>query len=168
MLNRVTTERHGRLPVLPWGILSWAVSSAALATLLSFSPDAGADDAVQATLRCAPRVGRGRVLCDVDMTVKSGRLTWADAIIIETPSFAAALRDRVGMRNASERSAQHMRLPFALLARASGKGQVTIKARVVWCKATPRSGQGGSSVNELCLSATSTASAEVIVTEPSD
>jgi hypothetical protein len=113
---------------------------------------------VQAELRCVPRVGKGRVLCDVDVTVKTGRITWADAIITKVPDFAPPLRDRVSMRDASERSATHLRLPFALIAQQAGEGEVTVKARAVWCKPTAGSG-------ELCTAVTRTATGRVIVTE---
>jgi hypothetical protein len=116
-------------------------------------------EAAQVTLQCAPRVGKGRILCDADLTVESGRLSWADIVIIQAPSFAPPLRDRVGMRAASERSANHLRLPFALIAQEPGQGQVTIKARGVWCK--PSAG-----APESCSAVTKTASSSVIVTEP--
>jgi hypothetical protein len=113
---------------------------------------------VLATLSCAPRTGKGRVVCDADVTAKSGRLTWADAIVTKAPAFAPPLRDRVSMRDASERSPTHLRLPFALIAQQTGEGEVTIKARAVWCKPTAGSG-------ELCTAVTRTATGRVIVTE---
>lgn len=114
-------------------------------------------NAVRAVLRCIPRTGKGRVLCDLDLDVTTGRLTWADLIIIKAPSFALPLRDRVGMREATERSATHLRLPFALIAQDAGEGQITIKSRAVWCRPT-------TGTQESCNAVTKTASGSVTVT----
>jgi hypothetical protein len=97
------------------------------------------------------------VLCDLDLDVIAGRLTWADLIIIKAPGFALPLRDRVGMREASERSATHLRLPFALIAQDTGEGLLTIKARAVWCKPT-------TGTQESCISVTKTVTGSVSVT----
>jgi hypothetical protein len=117
------------------------------------------ESSVLATLRCMPRVGKGRVVCDVEITAKSGRLTWADAIITQAPDFAPPLRDRVSMREASERNATHLRLPFALMAQQAGEGEVTIKARAVWCKPTSTSG------HEVCEPSATTLSAKIVASD---
>jgi hypothetical protein len=62
------------------------------------------------------------------------------------------------MRDASERSPTHLRLPFALIAQQTGEGEVTIKARAVWCKPT-------TGTQESCNAVTKTVSGNVIVTE---
>jgi hypothetical protein len=122
---------------------------------------AQAQDPLQARLSCIPRVGRGRVLCELVITASAGRLTWADAIIVEAPSFAPPLRDRVGVRAATERSTDRIRLPFALVAQQAGKGKVSVKARAVWCKAVTRA--TGSTGQELCVSKARSTSADVVV-----
>lgn len=132
----------------------------ASALLLGASAGAAAED-LQATLSCAAREGKGRVLCELDLSVTSGRLSWADVLVVEAPSFAPPLRERVGGRAATERTSQRMRLPFALLAQASGRGQVVVKARAVVCRAT-RAGVPGAP-HELCTSHTRSLSAEVRV-----
>jgi hypothetical protein len=118
------------------------------------------EQTVEVALHCTPRVGKGRVLCDADLTVKSGRLSWADVIITKAPAFAPPLRDRVGMREATDRSATHLRLPFALIAQQPGAGEVTIQGRAVWCRPGVE--------RELCLSSLHTISAPVVVTQDTD
>jgi hypothetical protein len=133
----------------------------ALAWPLSASAQQKNDESsVLATLRCMPRVGKGRVVCDVEITAKSGRLTWADAIITQAPDFAPPLRDRVSMREASERNAALVRLPFALIAQQVGTGEVTISARTVWCKPA-------ATRQELCVTVSHTVVAPVLVTPAS-
>lgn len=144
-----------------WGIGWYVLLLVCSAAWPVSANEAHVQDSVQAELRCVPRIGKGRVLCDVDITVKAGRITWADAIITKAPDFAPPLRDRVSMREASERSGTHLRLPFALIAQDLGTGQLTIKARAVWCKVT--SSQEGRSVpRELCTSVSRTVSAAVV------
>lgn len=127
--------------------LAWPLSAAGQ------QQDDGAN--VLVTLNCVPRIGKGRVVCDAEITAKAGRLTWADAIITKAPAFAPPLRDRVSLREASERDASHLRLPFALIAQQAGEGEVTIKARAVWCRAT--------TTQELCVSVSHTVAARVVV-----
>jgi hypothetical protein len=113
-----------------------------------------------AQLSCQPRVGKGRVLCEATLHVGSGRLTWADAIVVTTPTFASTLRDRVGIRTASQREDDRIVLPFALVAQSTGTGEVTAKARAVWCRtASPPNNPP----QEICTSLSQLVSATVQV-----
>jgi hypothetical protein len=147
-------------------VRSAIVAGSVIAAVLGASPlraraaDAKPPQDVQVTLSCAARVGKGRVLCDLDITAPAGRLTWADAIITKAPAFAAPLRDRIGLREATERSSTHLRLPFALIAQQPGEGEVTLKARIVWCKVTASNPE-----RELCASVSQTISASIVVTQ---
>jgi hypothetical protein len=131
---------------------------------LFLSSGAQAEEPVPATVSCTPRVGKGRVQCEVTLSVATGRLTWADAVVLETPSFAAALRDRVGPRGAAERSQERIRLPFALLAQGAGAGPITVKARTVWCHTSQSTVRPGQVAQERCVTVSHTVSAEVQVT----
>lgn len=114
-----------------------------------------------AQLSCQRRVGKGRVLCEMRLTVGSGRLTWADAIVVSTPPFASALRDRVGIRTASERKDVRIVLPFALIAQSTGTGEAVAKARAVWCRALNPSNP----TQEICTSLSKQLTATVQVSE---
>lgn len=157
MKSELTSNPRGLASHWSIGLCALLVCSAAWPIRASAN-ETQVSESVQAELRCVPRVGKGRVLCDVDITVKTGRITWADAIITKAPDFAPPLRDRVSMREASERSATHLRLPFALIAQQVGEGEVSIKSRAVWCKPT-------AGTQELCVSVTKTVSGRVMVTE---
>jgi hypothetical protein len=109
-------------------------SEFALLAMLALPASAGAQQqAVAAVLACAPREGKGRVLCELSLNVAAGRLTWADLVVERAPEFARPLRSRVSGRAAAERSGRSMRLPFALMAERPGQGLLVIQARAVTC-----------------------------------
>lgn len=117
---------------------------AVLAVLALPAAASAQQEAVAAELSCAPREGKGRVLCELLLHVTSGRLTWADLLVERAPDFARPLRSRVSGRAAAERSSRSMRLPFALMAERPGQGQLVIQARAVACHDVA-SGAGGQS-----------------------
>lgn len=105
------------------------------------------DGALSATLSCRPQASPGRVLCEVELDVASGRLPWADALVTAAPPFVRPLRSRVGPRQATLRQVRRIRLPVALVATTSGHGRLQVRARAVVC----RESLDGT---ELCLPAT--------------
>lgn len=107
------------------------------------------------TLACEQRASKGRVVCDVDIEVLEGRLVWADAVVIEAPSFARPLRSRVGFLEAAVRSERRVRLPIAVVAAHDGEGRLLVRARSVVCDF-----EGG---EELCLPHTVEVEAKVRV-----
>lgn len=110
------------------------VALSALALALGAS-DASADGAPQlaARLSCRPEASPGRVYCEVELEVASGRLSWVDALVRSSPRFARPLRARVGMRQATSRSDRRVRLPVVLVATDDGKGELAVQARAVVC-----------------------------------
>ena len=72
-----------------WG-LGLCVGTLLLAALLVASSARGAEP-VQATLSCTPREGKGRVLCEAQISVSSGRLSWADLLVVQAPPPPVAL-----------------------------------------------------------------------------
>lgn len=117
-----------------------AVAGACLCAL----PARAEDQVLSANLSCRPEASPGRVLCEVELEVSAGRLPWADALVTAAPAFVRPLRSRVGPRQAGTRQATRIRLPIALVATASGKGKVSVRARAVVCH-KPSKGP------ELCL-----------------
>ena len=101
-------------------------------------------DALRASLSCRPQASPGRVLCEVELEVAQGRLRWGDALVTAAPRFVRPLRSRVGPRQASGQEPTRMRLPIALVATASGKGRLDVRARAVVCSPAPAGA-------ELCL-----------------
>lgn len=91
-----------------------------------------------ARLSCRPEAGPGRVLCELEVEAPaSQRLTWADALVVEAPAFAAPLRARVGSSQATARTDSRIRLPVALGATHAGEGLLRVKARYVTCPSAP-------------------------------
>ncbi len=96
--------------------------------------DAAADAAAPAArLSCRPQASPGRVYCELELEVGSGRLSWVDALVRRSPSFARPLRARVGMRQATARSERRVRLPVVLVATDNGAGELVVEARAVVC-----------------------------------
>lgn len=104
--------------------------------------DAGDAAAVRATLTCERADGPGRVRCDVEARVVPGSsISWGDVVLTKTPSFASALRGRIGPRDATVHEPDVWRWPLALVARDKGTGDVEGRVRLVVCqggKCAPR------------------------------
>jgi hypothetical protein len=113
-----------------------------------------ADPELDAKLTCEPARAPGRVVCALDVSAPAARrLVWADALILETPPFARALRARVSGRELGA-SQSSVRLPLALVLEGPGRGQVRVRARAVLC-----AGQGP---RERCAPATRDSSVELV------
>jgi hypothetical protein len=95
------------------------------------------------TASCEHRAAKGRVLCDVEIEVPSGRIAWADVVVLSVPPFAAPLRSRVSGADARTRTDRRVRIPVAFVATALGRGAVSVRGRAVVC--TP--GERGESCN---------------------
>ncbi len=91
--------------------------------------------AVRAAMTCDHADPPGRVRCDVEARVPTGRtIRWGDVVIVRTPAFASALRGRIGPRDASAREPDTWRWALALVARERGQGEVEGRVRLVVCE----------------------------------
>jgi hypothetical protein len=91
------------------------------------------ESSLHANLACRREVSPGRVQCELEVTTASGRLAWADAVVVSVPEFAKPLRSRVGPEQALRRSERTTTLPLALAATRSGRGELRVEARAVVC-----------------------------------
>ena len=115
------------------------VALGALGALLSVGASAGLargdQDAATATMTCERVELPGRVRCEVEARVSPGdAITWGDVVIIRTPSFAAALRGRIGPHDATVHDPGVWRWALALVARDRGGGDVEGRVRLVVCR----------------------------------
>lgn len=105
------------------------------------------------TVQCDRTSEPGRVRCGVEAKPRAGAtLTWADVVVVDVPSFATALRGRVGPDEATAKEPVGYRFALALVAKSTGKGTLHLRVRAVLC--TEADG---------CHSVTSEASTEVVV-----
>ncbi len=109
------------------------VRIAAAALLVAVTASASATPSLDVTASCERRATKGRVICDVELEVASGRIAWADVVVMAAPPFAPPLRSRVGLADAQSRTDRRVRIPVALIATAQGKGNVTLNARATLC-----------------------------------
>jgi hypothetical protein len=58
---------------------------------------------------------------------------WADVEILQTPDFLAALKGRIGPRDAAMRETDLWRWGLGLVARDRGEGDVVTRVRAVVC-----------------------------------
>lgn len=106
------------------------LGAAVFGALLGAGP-ARAEEPLTAKLGCEPGRAPGRALCTLELSAAPDqRLTWADALVLETPSFARALRSRV----AAKELGSPARLTLALVLEAPGRGQLRVRARTVLCR----------------------------------
>lgn len=104
-------------------------------------------------MQCDRTSEPGRVRCGVEAKPRAGAtLAWADVVVVDVPSFATALRGRVGPDEATAKDAVGYRFALALVAKSTGKGTLHLRVRAVLC--TEADG---------CHSVTSEASTEVVV-----
>lgn len=76
----------------------------------------------------------GRVRCGVDVRPPPGEsLVWADVVVVRVPGFSAPLRGRVGPLEATAKDPTGYRFALALVARATGKGELALRVRAVVC-----------------------------------
>ena len=106
------------------------------ALLASSAPAAAAELAPPASMSCRIEAGSGRLLCTVSFVAPPGRsVSWSDALVVEAPRAARALRSRVTSK--SDRPSEVV-LAFVL---GSGEGgRIDVLARAVTCPVAPRAG----------------------------
>jgi hypothetical protein len=108
-----------------------------LVALGAFSaPAAAAEPSAPASMTCRIEAGSGRLLCTVRLVARAGRaVSWSDALVVEAPRAARALRSRVTSR--SDRPGEVV-LAFVL---GSGEGgRIDVLARSVTCPVAPHPG----------------------------
>lgn len=89
----------------------------------------------RATMTCERAATPGRVRCEVEARVGPGEsIAWGDVVLVRMPSFATALRGRIGPHDASVREAGLWRWAFAVVARENGSGEIEGRVRVVVCR----------------------------------
>lgn len=113
-------------------LLCWH-AGVAVCLAVPVSASAAPADELSVRLVCPTRPGPGRVVCEVELEVDSGALTWADVLVTDAPSFAAPLRARVGPHALFMKTEQRWRLQLALAATRAGSGRLEVRARAVWC-----------------------------------
>lgn len=105
----------------------------ALAVVFLSALAPASEPALSARLSCEPAPSPGRIRCAVAVEVaKDQRLSWADALVVRAPAFARPLRSRVSQRKLSGKDSKAEVL-LALLASGTGRGTLTVRARVVVC-----------------------------------
>jgi hypothetical protein len=111
---------------------------------------------MQVSASCERKAARGRVTCEVELEVATGRVAWADVVVVSAPAFAPPLRSRVGMGDARTRTERRVRIPVAFVATGTGRGTVVLRSRAAVCEA----GERGA---ETCRAASVDAQAELVV-----
>lgn len=131
-----------------------AAACAALASGAAALAAQGDEPSLEVRLTCETARAPGRVRCALEVTAPTGRrLDWADALVLETPAFARALRSRVTAREL-DLAQGTAKLPLALVLEGPGRGVVRVRARTVLCQA-----HGG---RERCAPATRDAQLELV------
>jgi hypothetical protein len=97
------------------------------------APSVPAEPELSARLVCPRRPTPGRVVCEAELEVDSGLLSWADVLVLEAPAFAPPLRARVGPSALFMKTEQRQRLQLALAATSAGTGTLRVRARAVHC-----------------------------------
>lgn len=104
--------------------------AALLGALLGACP-ASAEEPLAAKLGCEPGRAPGRALCTLEIAAApEQRLAWADALVLETPGFARALRTRI----AAKELGSPTRVTLALVLEGPGRGALRVRARTVLCR----------------------------------
>ncbi len=89
---------------------------------------------LRAQLVCERLGVPGRVKCDVEAQIDDGRITWADAEIIEMPAFAIALKGRIGPDDATVKTPLRWRFAFGVVTKENGSGSISVRVRAVRCR----------------------------------
>jgi hypothetical protein len=76
-------------------------------------------------------------LCEAELEVEAGAISWADVMVIGAPEFAPPLRARVGPEGVVMKTERRQRLQLALAATGEGVGELSLRARVVVCPDDP-------------------------------
>lgn len=98
--------------------------------------DAAAPGTLSATLACERAPEPGRVRCELEVAVVGeGELAWVDAIVVDVPAHASALRGRLAPSDASLREPRRARFPLGLVASRAGRGLLRVRARASVCGA---------------------------------
>lgn len=112
---------------------AWLVTLAvALVTGLGSAEN---DPGPEARLGCGKEAAPGRVLCELELEVTSGRIGWADALVTSSPGFARPLRSRVA--GGATSTPRRIRIQLALAATERGSGKLRVLARSVVCRPAP-------------------------------
>jgi hypothetical protein len=112
---------------------SWLVTLGLV--LVTSLGSAEADSGPEARLGCGKEAAPGRVLCELELEVTSGRISWADALVTGSPAFAKPLRSRVAGGQAA--TPRRIRIQLALAATERGSGKLQVLARSVVCRPKP-------------------------------
>ena len=122
---------------LPRPVRSLCSTVACTAALTAGSPFLGAADAGarQATILCEHVAAPGRVRCEVSAQVEPAEaISWGDVVLVQVPSFAEALRGRIGPGDATVKEPSMWRWALALVARSKGRGELRGRVRLVVCR----------------------------------
>ncbi len=105
-------------------------------SLLAVSQLAAAEaPSFDASMKCAAAAGPGRVHCDAEVHPPPGaRISWADLVIVESPTYVAPLKARIPPSDATESRDDTWRWAFAVVAKSRGKGDLKARTRVVICR----------------------------------
>jgi hypothetical protein len=89
-----------------------------------------------ASMTCRIEAGSGRLLCTVSFVAPAGRvLSWSDALVVEAPRAARALRSRV-----TSKSDHPGEVVLAFVLGSGEGGRIDVLARAVTCPLAPRPG----------------------------
>ena len=88
---------------------------------------------IDVSVSCERKAAKGRVICDVEIEASSGRIAWADVVVVVAPPFAPPLRARVAVADARSRTDHRVRIPVAFVATAQGRGTVIVRGRATVC-----------------------------------
>jgi hypothetical protein len=107
-----------------------------LALLVASAPAMAADGPAPASMTCRIEAGSGRLLCTVSFVAPAGRaVSWSDALVVEAPPAARALRSRV-----TSKSDRPNEVVLAFVLGSGAGGRIDVLARAVTCPLAPRPG----------------------------
>lgn len=95
----------------------------------------GESSRLMAGISCASIAAPGRILCELRASAPSGKLVWADALVVSAPAFARPLRSRVALQLAAGTSLASAKV--ALVGAQPGKGELSAIVRGVVCQPGP-------------------------------
>lgn len=103
-----------------------------LGSVLSGARSSRADEpALSAHLECPHAAEPGRIVCALEVSAASGRLVWADALVVQAPAFARPLRSRASIPVAPSGATS---AKLALVASEPGEGELLVLVRGVLCQ----------------------------------
>ena len=107
-----------------------------LAVLWASQLEAGVPS-LRASLECERVARPGRILCELSLSPKTGRLVWSDGLVVQAPLFARPLRSRVVAQLGPSAGSGIAKAKLALVATESGQGTLELLARGVVCQDRP-------------------------------